>query len=149
MLTKIPQFGSVASYNVNGMGRFSFGIVKILAFILVTVAVVMTLPRLSPVIFPRLPEPSSTFDCDDCTFYMYRYFQSLGIDSIPIVGNLDMVGEEYRQCNHVWLLVKSGDKEIAYDWGTPHFDRQHYEGYPVGVDELFHAVKNDRKSIDV
>jgi hypothetical protein len=131
------------------MGHYYSGIVKILVFILVAVAVVVTLPRLSPVIFPRLPEPSPTFDCDDIAYYTYQYFESLGIESTPVVGNLDMVGEEYGQCNHVWLLVKSGDKAIAYDWGIPRFDRQHYEGYTIDVDKLFHAVKKDRKSTDI
>ncbi|HUT68649.1 MAG TPA: hypothetical protein VMW86_08910 [Dehalococcoidales bacterium] len=109
----------------------------------------MTLPRLSPVIFPALPEPSPNFDCDDGALDMYRHFQGMGIESVPIVGNLDMDGEEYMESNHVWLLVKSGDKEIAYDWGIPRFDRQHYEGYTISLDYLLYAVAEDKKGSDL
>ena len=110
--------------------------------------VTLTLPRLSPVVCPRLAAPSPAFDCDDATLSMYRYFQGLGIESTPIVGNLDLEGEEYDQSNHVWLLVKSGDKEIAYDWGTPRFDRQHYEGYTINLDYLLYAVNEDQTGGD-
>jgi len=131
------------------MGSFSGGIFKIIAFFFITLAVVATLPRLSPVIFPALSGPSPTFDCDDGTLDMYRHFQGLGIESTPIVGNLGMDGEEYMECNHVWLLVKSGDKDIAYDWGIPRFDRQHYEGYTISLDYLMYAVAEDKKGADL
>ena len=131
------------------MGNFSGGIFKIVAFMFITLAVVVTLPRLSPVIFPVLPGPSPTFDCDDGTLDMYRHFQGLGIESTPIVGNLDMDGEEYMESNHVWLLVKSGDRDIAYDWGIPRFDRQHYEGYTISLDYLMYAVAEDKKGADL
>ncbi len=131
------------------MGNFSAGIFKIVAFMFITLAVMVTLPRLSPVIFPVLPGPSPTFDCDDGTLDMYRHFQGLGIESTPIVGNLDMNGEEYMESNHVWLLVKSGDRDIAYDWGIPRFDRQHYEGYTISLDYLLYAVAEDKKSADL
>jgi hypothetical protein len=130
------------------MGLFSSGFYKIVTFVFVALTVVLTLPRLSPVIFPRLSEPSPAFDCDDATLAMYRYFQGLGIESTPIVGNLDLEGEDYDKSNHVWLLVKSGDKEIAYDWGLPRFDRQHYEGYTISLDYLLYAVNEDNPSSD-
>jgi len=114
-------------------------------FVFIAMIIMLTLPRLSPVIFPALPEPSPEFDCDDGTLSMYRHFENLGIDSTPIVGNLDMDGEEYMDCNHVWLLVKSGDKDIAYDWGVPRFDRQHYEGYTISLDYLKYAVAEDNQ----
>ena len=131
------------------MEHFSNNIFKIITFIFISVAIIVTLPRLSPVIFPPLPEPSPTFDCDDGTLDMYRHFQNLGIDSTPIVGNLDMQGEEYMDCNHVWLLVKSGDRQIAYDWGIPMFDSQHYEGYTISLDYLLYAVAQDQKGPDL
>ncbi len=130
------------------MGFFSSSFYKIITFVFVALTVTLTLPRLSPVIFPRLSEPSPVFDCDDATLAMYRHFQSMGIDSKPIVGNLDLEGEDYDQSNHVWLLVKSGDKEIAYDWGLPRFDRQHYEGYTISLDYLLYAVDEDKKGTD-
>jgi hypothetical protein len=128
------------------MGFFSGGLYKILTFVFLSLTVVLTLPRFSPVLFPPLPGPSPAYDCDDATLAMYRYFQGLGIESIPIVGNLDMENEAYEESNHVWLLVKSGDKEIAYDWGLPRFDRQHYEGYTISLDYLLYAVGEDFKT---
>jgi hypothetical protein len=135
-------------YNYYVMGFFSSGFYKIITFVFVALTVTLTLPRFSPALFPRVQQPSSTYDCDDATLDMYRHFQSLGIESTPIVGNLDLTGEEYEQCNHVWLLVKSGDKEIAYDWGLPRFDRQHYEGYTISLDYLLYAVAQDFKGAD-
>jgi hypothetical protein len=124
--------------------RYFCGLLKIAAFILASLAVLLALPHFSPVLFPPVTEPSAAFDCDDATLQMYRYFQDRGIESTPIIGNLKMNGEKYMECNHVWLLVKSGDKEIAYDWGTPRFDRQHYEGYTISLEYLLQAVKEDK-----
>jgi hypothetical protein len=76
---------------------------------------------------------------------MYREFRSRGIEATPIVGNLEMANEAYEQCDHVWLLVKSGEKEIAYDWGVPRLDRQHYEGFTISLDYLLEAVAEDRQ----
>ena len=135
-------------YNYTGMGFFCSGFYKILTFVFAALTVTLTLPRLSPVLFPHIPDPSPAFDCDDATLTMYRYFQSLGIESKPIIGNLDLKGEKYNESNHVWLLVKSGDKEIAYDWGLPRFDRQHYEGYTISLDYLLYAVNEDKTGSD-
>ena len=126
------------------MGYFG-GILKIAAFILASLAVLLALPHFSPVIFPRVSQPSAAFDCDDSALETYRYFRELGIEATPIVGNLDMDGEDYMESNHVWLLVRSGDLEIAYDWGTPRFDRQHYEGYTISLEYLLYAVEADRR----
>lgn len=125
------------------MGFFSSGFYKILTFVFVALTVTLTLPRFSTVLFPPVSRPSPSYDCDDATLAMYRHFHRLGIESTPIVGNLDLTGEEFAQSNHVWLLVKSGDKEIAYDWGIPRFDRQHYEGYSISLDYLLGAVAED------
>jgi NADH:ubiquinone oxidoreductase subunit 3 (subunit A) len=125
------------------MRYFTSGYCKIIIFIVIVFSAIMTLPRLSPVIYPDTPAPSSTFDCDDSTLSMYRHFQRLGIGAAPIVGNLTLDGEEYMECNHVWLLVESGEKNIAYDWGEPQFDRQHYEGYTVNLDYLLYAIADD------
>jgi hypothetical protein len=124
---------------------FLNNIARILAIVFVVLVAALALPRLISIAFPSLPEASPTFDCDDATLAMYRHFQSLGIESTPIIGNLKMDGEAYMESNHVWLLVKSGDREIAYDWGTPRFDRQHYEGYKISLDFLLSAVAQDRQ----
>jgi hypothetical protein len=125
------------------MGYFG-GILKIAAFILAGLAVLLALPHFSPVIFPRVSQPSAAFDCDDSALETYRYFRELGIEATPIVGNLDMDGEDYMESNHVWLLVRSGDLQIAYDWGTPRFDSQHYEGYKISLEYLLYAVEQDK-----
>jgi hypothetical protein len=121
---------------------FLNNVTKILIVALMILVVALAFPRLSAI---ALPEASSTFDCDDATLAMYRYFEDLGIESTPIIGNLKMDGESYMESNHVWLLVKLGDREIAYDWGTPRFDRQHYEGYRISLDFLLSAVAQDRQ----
>ena len=131
------------------MGYFSGGILKIVTFIAITFAVITALPRLSPVLYPSIPMPSETFDCDDGTLTMYRHFRSMGIESSPMIGNLEMQGEEYMESNHVWLMVESGENNIAYDWGEPQFDRQHYEGYVISIDDLLYAVAEDRKDNDI
>ena len=122
---------------------FNQGMLKIVAFVLVTVCAAFLMMRMSPFIFPPVPDPSSTFDCDDSALAMYNHFKSLGIEARPIIGNLAMDGEEYMESDHVWLLVTSGDKEIAYDWGFPRFDKQHYEGFEITLDKLRVAVADD------
>ena len=130
------------------MGYRTRNISKILAFIITALTVALTLSRLSTIVFPVLPESSVTFDCDDSALTMYQHFESLGIEATPIIGNLKMKDEAYMESDHVWLLVKSGDKEIAYDWGTPRFDRQHYEGYSISLDYLLRAVAEDKQGGD-
>jgi hypothetical protein len=119
--------------------RRSIGI-PALAFIIFVVALAFACPG------PITPTASSdTYDCDDSALAMYHYFQGLGLEATPIIGNLKMDGEEYMESNHVWLLVRSGEWEIAYDWGTPRLDRQHYEGYEISLEMLIAAVEQDRQ----
>ena len=131
------------------MSAFSGGILKISIFLALCLVAVVTLPRFSPVLYPPLPAPSEAFDCDDGTLSMYRHFERLGIESTPIIGNLDMEGEAYMESNHVWLLVKSGENNIAYDWGEPQFDSQHYEGYAISLDKLLYAVAEDMPAAEI
>lgn len=35
-----------------------------------------------------------------------------------------------------------------YDWGIPRLDSQHYEGYPIDIDRLLYAVREDTKDGD-
>jgi hypothetical protein len=126
--------------------KFAVGIMAVLT---ITGGVTLGLLQLNPVIFPQVGEPTATYDCDDETLDMYHHFQDIGIECTPIVGNLEMTGEEYMQSNHVWLLVGSGPNKIAYDWGIPRFDRQHYEGYKINLDYLLYVVQQDIKSPDL
>ena len=125
------------------------GILKIMMFLAACTIAVTALPRLSPVLYPSLPAPSADFDCDDGTLSMYRHFQQLGIESTPIIGNLNLNGEEFMESDHVWLMVKSGKNAIAYDWGEPRFDSQHYEGYAVDLDVLLTAVAEDNNDTNM
>ena len=128
------------------MGYIAGVLIKIAAFVFIASGAMWGILQLNPVLFPEIGEPAETYDCDDGTLDMYRHFEKLGVESTPVVGNLDMTGETYMQSNHVWLLVKSGGRQIAYDWGTPRFDRQHYEGYKISLDYLLYAVAQDEKS---
>ena len=60
------------------MTSFADGILKITVFMVAVFCIITALPRLSPVLFPDVPEPTPTFDCDDGTLHMYRHFRSLG-----------------------------------------------------------------------
>ena len=129
-------------YN-NVMRYYAVGLSKIMVFIVLVVSITAALLRLSPVIFPDVPEPTPHYDCDDGTLFMYQHFQRSGFEVTPILGNLDLTGEIHMECNHVWLLVKFGGKNIAYDWGKPQFDKQYYEGYAVDLDYLLCVTADD------
>ena len=131
------------------MGYYSARLLNFISLFLIAIIAILLLLLFCPIVFLSLPESSSTFDCDDGTLAMYRHFESLGISSIPFVGNLDMDGEAYLESDHVWLMVKFGDNYIAYDWGLPQFDRQHYEGYPISLEYLLHAIKEDMVGKDM
>jgi len=89
------------------------------------------------------PTDVGGFDCDDSALYMYYYFRNMGYQVKIIRGNLDLVGESFFQCNHVWLWVKSGGYDYPYDWGHYYTDDQHYWGYEVSFAYLVSAVLAD------
>jgi hypothetical protein len=122
---------------------------RVVLCIVLSSGILLGLSRLNPVAFPDVGGPNASYDCDDETLDMYRHFSSLGIETLPVVGNLGISGEDFTESDHVWLMVKSGDKLIAYDWGTPCFDRQHYEGYRISLDYLLYAVDQDKKDTDL
>jgi hypothetical protein len=134
----------MANPEYNRVVRYCRNLAKILGACIIIIAG-LVFPRLSSLLLLPLPHASAAYDCDDATLATYRYFQSLGIRATPIIGNLKTDGETYMESNHVWLLVDYGGREIAYDWGTPRFDRQHYEGYAVGLDFLLSAVAQDQQ----
>jgi hypothetical protein len=125
--------------------RYTGGYLKTSLVIFVALIVLLGLPQISAYSLPLVSAPSSTYDCDDDTLDMYRYFQGLGFKCTPVVGNLDISGESYAQSNHVWLVVISGSRLVAYDWGEPRYDKQHYEGYKITYDYLLYAVRQDQK----
>lgn len=96
-----------------------------------------------PYLLPEVPEPSQTFDCDDSTLFLYDHFTSKGHQVQAIAGNVDMSGESFEEIDHMWLLVKFGDTWVAYDWGEPRFDDQHYEGYYISYEVLCLVVEAD------
>jgi len=132
------------------MGYYSARLLNFISLFLIAIIVTLLLLLFCPMVFLSLPESSSSFDCDDGTLAMYRHFERLGISSTPFVGNLNMDGEAYLESDHVWLLVKFGDNYVAYDWGLPQFDhQQHYEGYPISLEYLLYAVKEDMVDKDL
>jgi hypothetical protein len=125
------------------MGYFGTGWKRIPACGLAALVVTLALAGVGWVLLPRVPAASAAYDCDDGALAMYRHFRSLGIAARPIIGNLDRDGEAFSESNHVWLLVNILGRDIAYDWGRPRFDAQHYEGYGITLDDLLTAVAAD------
>ena len=101
------------------------------------------MPVIGRTLFFEMPGRSALVDCDDSALVMYVRLQAMGIEATPIIGNLKMTGETPQEIDHIWLLVKVGGVDIAFDWGVPYFDRQHYEGFPVTVDQMAQYVVND------
>jgi hypothetical protein len=122
---------------------------KVVLCILLSAGILLGLSRLNPMVFPDIGEPTAFYDCDDETLDMYRHFTALGVEAIPVVGNLELTGEQFTNCDHIWLMVRSGEKHIAYDWGLPRFDAQHYEGFKISPDYLLYAVDQDKKNVDL
>jgi hypothetical protein len=75
---------------------------------------------------------------------MYHYFTNKGYKVKIIKGNLALVNENFLQCDHVWVWVKSGGYDYAYDWGYYYTDDQHYYGYEVSYRELLAAAAEDQ-----
>jgi hypothetical protein len=122
---------------------------KLALCILLSACILLGLSRLNPVAFPDVGSPTAYYDCDDETLDTYRYFTDLGLEAIPVVGNLQKIGEEFTDSNHVWLMVRLGDELVAYDWGMPRFDIQYYEGFKISLDYLLYVVEQDKKSADL
>jgi len=125
------------------MGYFSTGWRRYLTAAVGGSIVAIMLLAAGWVFFPRVPAASAVFDCDDGALAMYRHFRSVGFSVQPIIGDLERDDEAYGASDHVWLLVNVMGREIAWDWGLPRFDRQHYEGYPITIDDLLAAVAAD------
>lgn len=92
---------------------------------------------------PNMPEASDTFDCKNSALFMYEYFTEKGYECLIITGNLELKNEDIFDCPHMWVLVKKPgeDAALAFDWGYPCVDTQHYEGYPISYEELKDAVE--------
>ncbi len=116
----------------------------LICLVLASLICIGLLPILAKTLLFQLPHPSAAFDCDDGTLFMYDRLSNLGIQATPFVGNLLTTGEKYSEINHIWILVEIGGITIAFDWGTPWFDKQHYEGYPINYQELVEFVKQDQ-----
>ena len=110
-----------------------------------------------PEYFPTIPVPraSPTWDCDDDALYMYNYFKKTWCASegreifvVAVIGNLDIENEDVLklESDHVWVILNMDERYwIAYDWGEPCFDDQHYEGCIITYEELLQAVECDKK----
>lgn len=116
----------------------------LIGLVLVSVIFMGLLPVLAKTLLFQLPSPSAVFDCDDGALLMYERLSNLGIQATPFVGNLLTTDETYAEINHIWILVEMGGLSIAFDWGAPWFDKQHYEGYPINYRELVEFVEQDQ-----
>jgi hypothetical protein len=114
-------------YTTKVMVLFNHGVMKVAFFVFLTVAITLVLLRTNPILFPPVQGASETFDCDDSALAMYEHFQSYGIQSWPIIGNLEAEDEAFADSNHVWLLVDFGLKS-SLRLGMPPAGQQHYEG---------------------
>ena len=90
-----------------------------------------------------IPPDSPGFDCDDSALYMYLHFKGLGYKVRIVQGNLDLIGEDESEGNHVWVWVESGGDIYPYDWGRYCPDSQHMEGYSVSYRELLWSAYLD------
>lgn len=135
--SKSHRFESSSGTAWHRLLRFAGGL---FLFLLVVFAL---LPVLTKTLLFRLPDPSAVYDCDDGVLAMLDRLDALGIEATPVVGDLGKTGEEYRELTHVWLIAEIAGVRIALDWGTPWFDRQHYEGYPITRAKLLEYVAGD------
>jgi hypothetical protein len=103
----------------------------------------LTSPLLIRCAFFGMPEYSSTFRCPEDTLLMVDRLNSIGIKATPVIGNLDLKGEEYSQCDHLWVLADISGLQIPLDWGYICPDRQHYEGFTVTRLQLTEFVARD------
>ena len=87
---------------------------------------------------------SDRFDCDDGALLMMERFKSIGITSTPVLGNLKKTGEQYLEIDHVWLLADIAGIKVAFDWGAPCPDNQHYEGFPITREQLLFFIDQDK-----
>ena len=125
------------------MGYFSTGRKKVFGIAGAALAVILLFVGAAWVLLPDVPSASVSYDCDDASLAMYRHFASVGLSARLVAGNLEKDGEDYEDADHVWLLVNVLGREIAWDWGLPRFDAQHYEGYELSLDDLLTAVAAD------
>ncbi len=91
----------------------------------------------------QMPGFSESFDCDDSALLMVERLSQLGVTATPILGNLKIDTEAYLESDHVWVLANIFGLSVALDWGTPRFDRQHYEGYTLTSPQLLFFVEQD------
>lgn len=90
-----------------------------------------------PCAFPVIDIPADYTDCKEAVVYMYNHFDAQGYEVYPVVGNLELIDEELLECNHTWIMVMLyGEYWVAYDWGQPYFDEQHYHGYKMPIEAI-------------
>ena len=93
---------------------------------------------------PDMPAASDDFDCDDSALFMHDYFTSRGYECVIVSGNLELEKETFPECNHMWVIVMCpNEASIAYDWGSPCYDKQHFEGFMINYEQLKDIVASD------
>lgn len=67
---------------------------------------------------------------------MYRRLAVVGIKATVMAGDLAVKGEKFEDIDRVWLVADIAGQKIAFDWGPPELDQQHYEGYAIFYQQL-------------
>lgn len=97
--------------------------------------------------FPTIDIPSEYGgDCKNAAVYMHTYFDRQGYEVYLVVGNLERDNETLVECNHTWVMVLLHEPYwVAYDWGNPCFDEQHYFGYKVPIESLLTIIEKEAR----
>ena len=119
---------------------------NLVVFSLACLALALVAPLFLREAFFHLPAYSDGFDCDDGTLFMIERLQSMGITSVPVLGNLNKSGEAYLDSDHVWVMADIAGRQIAFDKGVFYLDRQHYEGFKISDQMLLDFVVQDLKT---
>ena len=53
-------------------------------------------------------------DCNDMAVSLHNMLRTVGIKSVIVIGNLEMVGETFEEANHTWLFVFNARGEVIY-----------------------------------
>jgi hypothetical protein len=118
-------------------------LIKLLVVPLIFISLLLFTPLILREAFFRLPDYSSSFDCDDSALLTISRLKTAGITATPLLGNLKTRGEKYSDSDHVWVVANIFWAQVAIDRGVFCADNQHYEGFPLSEHQLLEFVAQD------
>jgi cell division protein FtsL len=86
-------------------------------------------------------------DCNDMAVDIWDMLRKQGITSIIGVGNLDMTGETWLQCNHAWLMIANSSGQ--YFALEPTNGQLYFQGDPQAsqyTEGFFYANPSDLRA---